>query len=1036
MLDNKNDFLTLKQPLELALTLDEDLGIKNIIQKKVTWYDNEVLYKIFKVFLVRDNIQLDEKYIFYLKRNGEIVKKLSRDKKLNELQLKKNDEIFVSYNEFKIIDNEIRLGANSIDIRDNKTSERNNGSESSRKWKNKNSQNNFNKRNIKKVLFYLGIILFFIIVALFILLLKYLKKSPTIEEDDNNEINRKNVNIENPIEYKKEKIIIKKSYPLHYLLRFDSRKSTEIEIEGENSTIQNILEINDFIFIVRENKPEKDDINLIEKELYVGYIGLLNHTMINETDEVISIYDKKLNEYINDNMNLKNGNINALKFIGEEGNLCFAKIYFYLNGEIKKYYLPNGFLESDFTYIEDITLLIIPKISPHLYNNNISQTSSKTEKRRLFNNKYKKYTVPYKQINSETNEKNRRTEEKDYIEINYTGPIIVEEYLVEPTTESLDNETREVNEIANDNITQNSSMLSHHSLKTIESDEIKMEDSYTNTSIYSYVDNEGILEYVEKESLSSMVSPDNEDNEESIEDLKINQNEEELKQNNKINFNISIILIINSMRINRTDYFKNESLNQKLYDYFDSFIYNEYNINNNDNNTNSSSKEKYIQNNRNLEEDEEYYGMRKTIYPKDIYNYNLLGLKMKKQILSEMNPAKGITNSYFVMEFGNKNTKIKVDDQQTNLHIILERKNQMAYKLLLLLKQSNIDLELRNKKYIEVILDMEKNVSSFLKDYDYSEIFKDSLNNLYMQVSNFSGEFFYEFISLVNNVYINYTEILNNTMLNKYDFINEIIIITREEYTKYIYNMIDIIEIFENNSLTFFQNLEEEVNCLDNFHIDLLYDIIDIIYDSKQIFKKFNKNLFKSIEKGILSFNYEIKDFINEVMDDILYVIDFLAININKNEIIKKAIDYDSRIEASKNLKGLKNIIMAILDMIIININKDYESQMSLQNENGIKKYSLKKEEEFLINTEEKSDILIGKIKSKINYIELYELYSENLDSINNIINKTINEYIQYSYNNIIKRSINLKPEYLDEESDLKKTPDYYLMYLMILFSN
>ena len=71
MKDNKNDFLTLKQPLELALTLDEDLGIKNIIQKKVTWYDNEVLHKIFKVFLVRDNIQLDEKYIFYLKRNGE-----------------------------------------------------------------------------------------------------------------------------------------------------------------------------------------------------------------------------------------------------------------------------------------------------------------------------------------------------------------------------------------------------------------------------------------------------------------------------------------------------------------------------------------------------------------------------------------------------------------------------------------------------------------------------------------------------------------------------------------------------------------------------------------------------------------------------------------------------------------------------------------------------------------------------------------------------------------------------------------------------
>ena len=53
----------------------------------------------------------------------------------------------------------------------------------------------------------------------------------------------------------------------------------------------------------------------------------VGYNSINETDEVISIYDKKLNEHINDNKDLNNGNINALKFIGEEGNLCFAKMF-------------------------------------------------------------------------------------------------------------------------------------------------------------------------------------------------------------------------------------------------------------------------------------------------------------------------------------------------------------------------------------------------------------------------------------------------------------------------------------------------------------------------------------------------------------------------------------------------------------------------------------------------------------------------------------------------------------------------------------
>ena len=40
--------------------------------------------------------------------------------------------------------------------------------------------------------------------------------------------------------------------------------------------------------------------------------------------------------------------------------------------------------------------------------------------------------------------------------------------------------------------------------------------------------------------------------------------------------------------------------------------------------------------------------------------------------------------------------------------------------------------------------------------------------------------------------------------------------------------------------------------------------------------------------------------------------------------------------------------------MIIDNINKDYELQMSLDNENGIKNYSLLKEKEIVVNIEEK----------------------------------------------------------------------------------
>jgi len=49
------------------------------------------------------------------------------------------------------------------------------------------------------------------------------------------------------------------------------------------------------------------------------------------------------------------------------------------------------------------------------------------------------------------------------------------------------------------------------------------------------------------------------------------------------------------------------------------------------------------------------------------------------------------------------------------MYIMFEKKNQMAYNLLLLLNQLNKNLKERNKNYIEIILDMEKNISIFSK---------------------------------------------------------------------------------------------------------------------------------------------------------------------------------------------------------------------------------------------------------------------------------------------------------------------------------
>ena len=165
---------------------------------------------------------------------------------------------------------------------------------------------------------------------------------------------------------------------------------------------------------------------------------------------------------------------------------------------------------------------------------------------------------------------------------------------------------------------------------------------------------------------------------------------------------------------------------------------------------------------------------------KPLYKQNLLGLKMETNIVSEITPSKGTMTSYFDVIFANINQRIKLSDQHSNMNIVLEKKNQMGFHLLKLLYKSNLDLQERNVKYAENIINLEKNMSQIFEEkYDYSFIFRESMNDMYQQIQNFTGEFFYELIRLINKVYDNYTQILNDVELEKYEAVNQIRKITK-----------------------------------------------------------------------------------------------------------------------------------------------------------------------------------------------------------------------------------------------------------------
>ena len=248
----------------------------------------------------------------------------------------------------------------------------------------------------------------------------------------------------------------------------------------------------------------------------------------------------------------------------------------------------------------------------------------------------------------------------------------------------------------------------------------------------------------------------------------------------------------------------------------------------------------------------------------------------------------------------------------------------MTYNIMALLSQSNEDLIERNKIYSNIIIDLEKNVSKLLEEsFDYSGLFRESLEDLYNQVKNFSGIFFNELIELIEGVYDNYTIILSKAENNEFEILNNITIATKEEYMNYIIHMFDIIIEFKNESLIFLDNIKSEVDKIQLFQIDILYDIIDVIYDGELIFKEFIKKLFKAVDRGVTSFKYNIRDFMEEIISELLYLTDFLSVNINKNEILKNAIDIEIRRNITIKLKNFRNIILRIVEIMNTKIIND-----------------------------------------------------------------------------------------------------------------
>ena len=416
-----------------------------------------------KKFLKDNNIKLEEEYYLYLKDNDEIIKELDKKQTSFKLGLKSNNEIliskiklngkkrFVKINEDLSFNNDSVLDVNKIKTKKKRNIHNNNKFQSeffnkyTIKSENRliynnttNEEKSLKKKNKVIIIIIVILALLFIGVGLYFLL-KFIKekKNKTLELESDNP---------NTKVYKEENFATKINYKIDYVLRYASEKTMKIEMKSdevdENKGAKSMNKSSDFIFIIREKHIDKDDVQLTKKLWFTGYISFLNMIVNNGTNETLIIYDQNLNLHLSNN-NLSVLNEKTFNQVDEEGKMCFAKIDFYENGEIKNIYYPDGLSTSNKDNIKEVIELIIPKISANLFINNITEFLNSPDPMILNNlrnlsenNKKENFKkIKYKvALNNNSSNKNRKLSNDSINETmnNDSDYMYIEEYLSEP----------------------------------------------------------------------------------------------------------------------------------------------------------------------------------------------------------------------------------------------------------------------------------------------------------------------------------------------------------------------------------------------------------------------------------------------------------------------------------------------------------------------------------------------------------------------------------------------------------------------------
>ena len=119
---------------------------------------------------------------------------------------------------------------------------------------------------------------------------------------------------------------------------------SELNKTNDESNMTKVKEFMDFGLIIRDSDQEIFEEEGEIRKIFTGYITLLNLTINNGTHDMTLNFNEELYKLINGNNKRNLRKLNEYSdsiVLNNQTEICFVKINFYENGEIKEIFLPK-----------------------------------------------------------------------------------------------------------------------------------------------------------------------------------------------------------------------------------------------------------------------------------------------------------------------------------------------------------------------------------------------------------------------------------------------------------------------------------------------------------------------------------------------------------------------------------------------------------------------------------------------------------------------------------------------------------------------